>query len=114
MALIYGVKDYKSSMLAEFSHFHPDVLELFRYVALSIYTQLATISLSDTSHRGAEDVKCWPLFAHEPLDTWIHGKVVLIGDAAHPVRLQYLAIPFHPPSNVQFGEVKKRKKRGGM
>ncbi len=31
------------------------------------------------------DVKCWPLFVHDPLPTWVYGKVVLIGDSAHPV-----------------------------
>ena len=27
----------------------------------------------------------WGLFAHPPLDTWISGNTVLIGDAAHPM-----------------------------
>ncbi|KAJ5273175.1 salicylate hydroxylase [Penicillium angulare] len=38
------------------------------------------------SCRGlAEDVKCWPLFETSPLSKWTTGKLVLIGDAAHPV-----------------------------
>lgn len=33
--------------------------------------------------RGAREVYLFPLIRHEPLDTWIDGRVVLIGDAAH-------------------------------
>lgn len=33
----------------------------------------------------SEEVKCWPLSIHDPLPKWKYGKVVLIGDAAHPV-----------------------------
>ncbi|MET7644364.1 FAD-dependent monooxygenase [Streptomyces sp. NPDC005426] len=32
----------------------------------------------------------WPLYDRLPLDTWVHGRIVLLGDAAHPM-LQYLA-----------------------
>ena len=32
----------------------------------------------------------WGLFGHPPLDSWVHGNTVLIGDAAHPM-LPYLA-----------------------
>ncbi|WP_432838493.1 FAD-dependent monooxygenase [Dactylosporangium sp. CA-092794] len=31
----------------------------------------------------------WPVFDRDPLATWIHGRAVLLGDAAHPM-LQYL------------------------
>ncbi|MGW2169610.1 FAD-dependent monooxygenase [Streptomyces sp. NPDC001705] len=31
-----------------------------------------------------------PLYDRAPIDTWVHGRVVLLGDAAHPM-LQYLA-----------------------
>ena len=30
------------------------------------------------------------MFDREPIDTWVHGRVALTGDAAHPP-LQYLA-----------------------
>jgi 2-polyprenyl-6-methoxyphenol hydroxylase-like FAD-dependent oxidoreductase len=33
--------------------------------------------------RNAREVYLFPLIRHEPLDTWIDGRVVLIGDAAH-------------------------------
>ncbi|GGV68790.1 salicylate hydroxylase [Streptomyces longisporoflavus] len=32
----------------------------------------------------------WPLFDRRPTDNWVHGRIVLLGDAAHPM-LQYLA-----------------------
>jgi 2-polyprenyl-6-methoxyphenol hydroxylase-like FAD-dependent oxidoreductase len=33
--------------------------------------------------RNAREVYLFPLIRHEPLETWIDGRVVLIGDAAH-------------------------------
>ncbi len=32
----------------------------------------------------------WPMYDREPLDGWTHGRIALLGDAAHPM-LQYLA-----------------------
>jgi 3-hydroxybenzoate 6-monooxygenase len=32
----------------------------------------------------------WPMYDREPIDHWIAGRAVLLGDAAHPM-LQYLA-----------------------
>ena len=32
----------------------------------------------------------WRMFDRDPIDNWVHGRVVLLGDAAHPP-LQYLA-----------------------
>ncbi|SPQ24127.1 7d72baf0-676a-4bb0-bb57-3aabac544c45 [Thermothielavioides terrestris] len=57
-------EELKDAMMAEFSHFDP---RLGRMVKLS-------------SH-----VKRWPLYVHDPLPTWVRGRVVLIGDAAHPM-----------------------------
>ncbi|NMO03572.1 FAD-dependent oxidoreductase [Gordonia sp. TBRC 11910] len=34
--------------------------------------------------------KWWRMFDREPLDNWIHGRIALLGDAAHPP-LQYIA-----------------------
>ena len=56
--------DFKKSMLQEFGHFHPDIRKI--------------LSMS-------EDVKCWPLFIHDPLEQWTYDKVILVGDAAHPM-----------------------------
>nr|WSW66184.1 FAD-dependent monooxygenase [Streptomyces sp. NBC_00995] len=32
----------------------------------------------------------WPLYDRLPVDEWVHGRIALLGDAAHPM-LQYLA-----------------------
>src|SRR5690606_34482999 len=32
----------------------------------------------------------WRMFDRDPVDTWVHGRIVLLGDAAHPP-LQYMA-----------------------
>lgn len=32
----------------------------------------------------------WPMYDREPIDSWVAGRLVLLGDAAHPM-LQYLA-----------------------
>ena len=78
----------KDSMLKEFGHFDPGIVRMISYVATLAYVlwarHLADVPFSQSSH-----VKCWPLFVHEPLPTWFNGRIVLIGDAAHPV-CQYL------------------------
>lgn len=40
--------------------------------------------------RHGKDWKLWVLCDREPVDTWIDGRVALLGDAAHPM-LQYMA-----------------------
>jgi 2-polyprenyl-6-methoxyphenol hydroxylase-like FAD-dependent oxidoreductase len=36
-------------------------------------------------NRYADTVKLWPLLSLNPLPAWVKGKMVLIGDAAHPM-----------------------------
>ncbi|KAF8856878.1 putative salicylate hydroxylase [Acephala macrosclerotiorum] len=59
-----GAQDFKSAILEDFSTYHPDIKKV--------------ISIAD-------NVSCWPLNIHDPLKTWVKGKMVLIGDAAHPM-----------------------------
>ncbi|KAL9120672.1 MAG: hypothetical protein Q9187_002771 [Circinaria calcarea] len=59
-----GEEDIKASLLEEFQHFSPDFVKILNI---------------------AEDVKVWPLKIHTPLPKWTYGKVLLIGDAAHPM-----------------------------
>ncbi|KAH8169842.1 FAD binding domain-containing protein [Sarocladium implicatum] len=54
----------KTFMKQEFSHFESDVQKILDL---------------------AEDVKRWPLFIQKPFPTWVNGRIVLIGDAAHPM-----------------------------
>lgn len=37
----------------------------------------------------ASHLKRWPLYVHDPISTWVRGRVVLIGDAVHPVRFSF-------------------------
>ncbi|RKS73073.1 salicylate hydroxylase [Actinomadura pelletieri DSM 43383] len=47
----------------------------------------------DTVRRGIPLMwrdRRWQMLDRDPIDTWVHGRVVLLGDAAHPP-LQYMA-----------------------
>ncbi|KAK4140136.1 uncharacterized protein C8A04DRAFT_32344 [Dichotomopilus funicola] len=57
-------EDLKELMLNEFGHFHPSLREIIKV---------------------APSVTDWPLPIHDPLPTWHRQKIVLIGDAAHPM-----------------------------
>lgn len=59
-------------MVQQFQDFHPDTLALVS---------------------KAGDVGYWPLFDMQPLNSWINGKVALLGDAAH----QFLPCTNLPP-----------------
>ncbi|RJE18356.1 monooxygenase [Aspergillus sclerotialis] len=61
----YTTRGSKSAMLDTFSDFCPMVLRMLDYVP--------------------EGEVCeWKLRVHEPLPTWIHQSVALVGDACHP------------------------------
>ncbi|KAL3468484.1 hypothetical protein BJX64DRAFT_246050 [Aspergillus heterothallicus] len=67
----YTTKGSKSAMLGVFADFCPLVQRMLNYVP--------------------EGEVCeWKLRVHEPLPTWIHGSVALVGDACHPT-LPHLA-----------------------
>ena len=71
----------RDSMLKEFGHFNPELIRIISYVAIaSVWESRAQVPCSLSSH-----VKCWPLYFHEPLPRWSKGRIILIGDAAHPV-----------------------------
>ncbi|KAI2708486.1 hypothetical protein CBS147332_6547 [Penicillium roqueforti] len=56
--------DLAGSMEKQFAHFHPGLMRLIR---------------------KAPKITKWPLNIHEPITHWTRGKVLLIGDAAHPM-----------------------------
>jgi salicylate hydroxylase len=67
----YTTKGSKSAMLSVYSDFCPLVQKMLNLVP--------------------EGEVCeWKLRVHEPLPTWIHGSVALVGDACHPT-LPHLA-----------------------
>lgn len=57
-------EDFTAEMLEDFQAYHPDLKHVIKI---------------------AEDISCWPLMARDPLPSWTKGKIVLVGDAAHPV-----------------------------
>ncbi|KAI1097349.1 putative salicylate hydroxylase [Jackrogersella minutella] len=56
--------DIKTLMLQQFGHYHPSLVHIINL---------------------APNVTNWPLSYHDPLPTWHRGKIVLVGDAAHPM-----------------------------
>jgi salicylate hydroxylase len=59
-----GQPDYNTAMLEDFEAYHPDLRHVIKM---------------------ADNVTCWPLSIHDPLVSWVRGKMVLVGDAAHPM-----------------------------
>ncbi|KAI8633675.1 putative salicylate hydroxylase [Xylariaceae sp. FL1651] len=57
-------EDLKALLNKEFGHFHPSLVHIIN---------------------AAPEVTDWPLLLYEPLSSWHRGKVVLIGDACHPM-----------------------------
>jgi 6-hydroxynicotinate 3-monooxygenase len=55
----------REELMADFAKFHPDMLRVIE---------------------AATDVTVWPIFDRERNDHWSAGRVVLLGDACHPMR----------------------------
>jgi 6-hydroxynicotinate 3-monooxygenase len=55
----------REELIADFANFHPDLLRV-----LEVTT----------------DVNVWPIFDRERDDRWSGGRIVLLGDACHPMR----------------------------
>ncbi|KAH8666566.1 FAD binding domain-containing protein [Xylariales sp. PMI_506] len=74
-----GTEDYhanvdKSAVLEDFAGFHPTILAVID---------------------KATEIKRWPLLYRSPIPTWRKGKLVLAGDAAHPM------LPHHAQGAAQ-------------
>lgn len=52
--------------------------------------------------RKAQDVRFWKLIAREPIPTWHKDRLVLIGDAAHPMLPCKFYESVQPPSVLRF------------
>jgi 6-hydroxynicotinate 3-monooxygenase len=55
----------REELLTSFSDFHPDLRRVLE---------------------AADDVSIWPIFDRERNDRWSGGRIVLLGDACHPMR----------------------------
>lgn len=53
-----------SDVVAQYKDFHPTILSIIR---------------------KATSIKRWPLLYREPMPRWAKGRLVLVGDAAHPM-----------------------------
>ncbi len=65
----WSIPGEQADVLADFSGWHPTLTTLIK---------------------NADNFKRWALFDRAPLDHWVDGRVVLMGDAAHPM-LPFLA-----------------------
>lgn len=55
----------RGELIADFANFHPDLLRVLEVT---------------------DDVSIWPIFDRERNDRWSGGRIVLLGDACHPMR----------------------------
>ena len=69
-------------MLQTFQGFHPDLIKVLRYVDATLST---LFEAHQDSCSKATEIKCWPLLYRAPVSKWTRGKMVLTGDAAHPM-----------------------------
>jgi 6-hydroxynicotinate 3-monooxygenase len=59
------VPSSKEDMFKDFDGYHPEVQALIE---------------------AAEEITKWPLFYRDPLPVWSRGRIVLLGDACHPMK----------------------------
>ncbi|MDX2143660.1 MAG: FAD-dependent monooxygenase [Rhodospirillaceae bacterium] len=62
----WSISADRDEVLAEFSEWHPFVQDIIR-------------------RTPGEALFKWGLFSHAPLQNWVHGRVAVLGDAAHPM-----------------------------
>ena len=55
----------RDALMKDFAHFHPDLLRVLEVT---------------------KDVTLWPIYDRERNDRWSGGRIVLLGDACHPMR----------------------------
>jgi 2-polyprenyl-6-methoxyphenol hydroxylase-like FAD-dependent oxidoreductase len=57
--------------------------KLFSYASRP-HRRFAFPTLTFTTRSCSESVGLWQMRDMPPLPTWVHGRTILIGDAAHP------------------------------
>lgn len=76
-------------MLREYAHYHPSIIRIIQYFS----PRLILRSVVDNEFRKATKVGVWPFSVCDPLPKWSRGKILLIGDAAHPACLSSRTCP---------------------
>lgn len=71
-----------AELLEEYQNFHPSILLVLKYDSESNSCQKY---ITDPLPRKATSIKKWPLLFRAPISTWYRSKLVLVGDAAHPM-----------------------------
>lgn len=80
---------YNQVAVFESDHYTPDSDDWGTEAELEERFAGACSTVRDALPLVARDRR-WPLFDRLPVADWVHGRIVLLGDAAHPM-LQYLA-----------------------
>jgi salicylate hydroxylase len=80
---------YNQVAVFESDHYTPDSDDWGTEAELEERFAGACDAVRDALPLVARDRR-WPLYDRLPVDDWVHGRIVLLGDAAHPM-LQYLA-----------------------
>ncbi|MFD9243023.1 FAD-dependent monooxygenase, partial [Streptomyces sp. NPDC059556] len=80
---------YNQVAVFESDHYDPDSDDWGTEAELEERFGGACDAVRDALPLVARDRR-WPLFDRLPITDWVHGRIVLLGDAAHPM-LQYLA-----------------------
>ncbi|PQE23279.1 salicylate hydroxylase protein [Rutstroemia sp. NJR-2017a BVV2] len=90
LALGWNIPVDNSTFLNEARDYHPSLRALLRFQSFFLSSRLLFSSLaifSSFAHSiyKAPEVKLWKLLFRAPLPTWHKGRLVIIGDAAHPM-----------------------------
>ncbi|MFD7685067.1 FAD-dependent monooxygenase [Streptomyces sp. NPDC059781] len=80
---------YNQVAVFESDHYTPDSDDWGTEAELEERFRGACAAVRDALPLVSRDRR-WPLFDRAPIDDWVHGRIALLGDAAHPM-LQYLA-----------------------
>ncbi|MEU2653785.1 FAD-dependent monooxygenase [Streptomyces sp. NPDC007325] len=80
---------YNQVAVFESDHYDPDSDDWGTEAELEERFAAACGTVRDALPLVARDRR-WPLYDRLPITDWVHGRIVLLGDAAHPM-LQYLA-----------------------
>jgi salicylate hydroxylase len=71
----WNVQGSMDELLDTYRDFHPGIVTMLKFIPF----------VPSLISRKAQELKHWKLLSRAPISTWIKGKTILIGDAAHPM-----------------------------